>query len=217
MSSKLDLDVARRVCEVAAGGSLSTDSSVVEVRARGVQTVLAVRLNTAEVERRQREGMAPLLDIAVLDGLMQLPAGLPVPASSLSPLERKLLRQCPAGAVQWRDGTLVRQAVRPLRVDAAVVRSLRPTMSCLRRAGRFGAYAATSVWLNGSAKDVELLVMEAAVYGIGVVRGRADEAPDLLVAPRGLPQPRHTAAGWLLAEQVFSELAGPDRVPESTR
>ncbi|WP_353946513.1 hypothetical protein ABII15_36190 [Streptomyces sp. HUAS MG91] len=178
---------------------------------------LVVRLNTAEIDRRQREGVAPLLDMPVLDALMQLPAGLPVSASSLSSQERKLLGHCPAGAVRRQGGMLVRHAVRPLRVDAAVVRSPRPTMDSLRRAGRFGAYSATSVWLDGPVEGAELLVMEAAVYGIGVVQGQAGEAPDLLVAPRGLPQPRHTAAGWLLAEQVFSELAGSDRVPESTR
>lgn len=137
MSSKLDLDVAHRVCAVVAGGSLPAGSSVVEVRARGVRVVLSVRLNTAEVARRERDGVAPVLDGAVLDGLMQLPADLPVAASSLSPRERLLLRHCPTDAVERSDGQLVRRLVRPLEVDLAVVRSQRSMRG--RWCGRAGS------------------------------------------------------------------------------
>ncbi|MFF1257458.1 MULTISPECIES: hypothetical protein [unclassified Streptomyces] len=206
MSSKLDLDVAHRVCEVAARGSLLAGSSVVEVRARGVRAVLAARLNTAEIARRERDGVAPLLDGAVLDGLMQLPAGVPVSASSLSPRERLLLRHCPADALERSDGQLVRRLVRPLEVDLAVVRSPRAVRGALVRAGRFGAYARSTVWLDGPVRGSELFVMEAAVYGLGVVRARVGETPELLAAPRSASRFGHTPAGWLFAEQVYAEL-----------
>ncbi|MFI9174875.1 hypothetical protein [Streptomyces lincolnensis] len=214
MSSELRVNTAHSVCEMAAGGSLRPGTSVADVRVRRVRAWLSLRLNAHEVERRRRESFGPILDGEVLEGLLHLPAGMPVPESSLTARERGLLRRCPVGAVERQDGMLVRRAVRPLRVDSAVVRSPRPSLGCLRRAGRFGGYAATSVWLDGPAEGADLLVMEAAVYGIGVVRGRNGEAPELIVAPRGLPGARHTSAGWLFSEQVFGELMNASWVPQ---
>lgn len=62
------------------------------------------------------------------------------------------------------------------------------------------------MWLDGPAGGSELLVMEAAVYGLGVVRGQMGEAPELLVAPRSASRFGHTSAGWLFAEQVYADL-----------
>ncbi|WP_330279323.1 hypothetical protein OHO83_10645 [Streptomyces sp. NBC_00569] len=221
MSSKLDLDAARRVCEVVAGGRLLPGSSVAEVHARGVRVVLAFRLNAAEVERRQEAGVEPVLDRSALEGLMQLPAGLPVPSSVLTARERSLLRRCPQHAVERRDGGLVRRLVTPLEVDLAVVRASRPARGALVRAGRFGAYTTSAVWLDGPAAGSELLVMEAGVYGLGAVRGQAGEAPELLVAPRSSSRFGHTSAGWLFTEQVYAQLLQASDVisllPQPTR
>ncbi|MFJ3667219.1 hypothetical protein ACIPSE_12250 [Streptomyces sp. NPDC090106] len=206
MLPKLDLDAARQVCEVVSGGPLSPGSSMVEVRARGVQAVLVVRLNTNEVERRQREGADAVLDMAVLDGLMQLPVGSPVPSMTLTSKERRLLRGCPADALEQTDGQLVRRLVRPLEVDLAVVRVSRLTAGGLSRAGRFGPYTQSVVWLDGPAEGAELVVMEAGMYGLGVVHAPADEAPFVCVAPRPASRFVPTSAGWLFAEQVYAEL-----------
>ncbi|MGW6273673.1 hypothetical protein [Streptomyces sp. NPDC055060] len=211
MSAALCLDAARRVCEVAVGGALLPGSTVVEVGARGVTAVLSVRLHAGEVERRAAAGVAPLLDVSALDALLQLPAGLPVPESSLTSREHVRLRRCPQGAVEADGGLLVRRLVSPLEVDVAVVRSRRPSRAALLRAGRFGAYAASAVWLDGPAAGSELMVMEAGVYGLGVVRAVDGEAPELLVAPRSSSRFGHTAAGWLLHEQVYAGLLGSSR------
>ncbi|MFH8989544.1 hypothetical protein [Streptomyces sp. NPDC017940] len=209
--SDVCLDAARRVCEVAAGGSLLPGTSEVEVEARGVEAVLAVRLDVAEVERRAGEDVPPLLDMGVLESLLHLPAGLPVPVASLTARERARLRRCPKGVLERSDGHVMRRLVRPLDVDVVVVRTARPVRSALLRAGRFGAYAASVVWLDDCADSTELLVMEAGVYGLGVVRTRADEAPQLLVAPRPSSRFGHTSAGWLFAEQVYAQLLGASR------
>ncbi|MGY0022134.1 hypothetical protein [Streptomyces sp. cg35] len=212
MSSELCLESARRVCDVVAGGSLPAGSSVAEVEARGVRAVLAVRLNAAEVERRRQDGVGAVLDGSALEGLMQLPAGLPVPVSSLAPREWSSLRRAPGHAVERGDGQVVRRLVAPLEVDLAVVRSSSPARNALKRAGRFGAYAASSVWLDASADGSELLVTEAGVYGLGVVRTGPGEAPELLVAPRSSSRFGHTSAGWLFAEQVYAELLRSSQV-----
>ena len=211
MFSGLCLNTARRVCEVAAGGSLLPGGTVVEVETRGVSAVLAVRLNAAEVKRRTQEGVAPLLDLSVLDALMQLPANLPVPESSLTSRERMRLRRCPHGAVQESDGQLVRRLMSPLEVDVAVTRARRPGRPALLRAGRFGAYAASTVWLDGPATGSELMVIEAGVYGLGVVRAADGEVPELLVTPRPSTRFGHTAAGWLFHEQVYAQLLRSSR------
>ncbi|MFD8567495.1 hypothetical protein [Streptomyces sp. NPDC059639] len=204
MSSKLDLGVARQVCELASGGLLA-GSSVVEVQARGVQAVLSVRLNVAEVERRDRDAVSTVLDGGMLDGLMQLPAGLPVPESSLSSRERMLLRRCPKDALERSGGEVVRRLACPLEVDLAVVRVTKPSRAGLLRAGKFGAYCQSAVWLDGPAAGSELLAIEAGIYGLGLVHAYADEAPALVVAPQS-SQFGHTPAGWLFAEQVYAEL-----------
>ncbi|GAA1899963.1 hypothetical protein GCM10009837_23280 [Streptomyces durmitorensis] len=208
MSAGLCLDAARRVCEVAAGGALLPGSTVVEVEVRGVSAVLAVRMNAGEVERRAAEGVAPLLDMSALDALLQLPAGLPVPELSLTPRERLRLRRCPHGAIEQGDGQLVRRLVSPLEVDVAATRTRRAGRTALMRAGRFGAYAASTVWLDGPAAGSELMVIEAGVYGLGVVRTVDGESPELLVAPRSSLRFGHTAAGWLFHEQVYEQLLG---------
>lgn len=214
MFSTFDAASVHRVCEVAAGGSLRPGSAVAEVQVRGTQVVLAYRLNVPEIERRTSEAITPVLDRGLLEGLLQLPEGLPVPATSLTRRERDLLRHCPPTALERRGEMLVRRAVRPLRVDLAVVRSPRSRRGVLARAGRFGAYTSTAVLLDGATEGADILVMEASVYGIGVVRRCIGEAPELLMAPRGLPKARHTSAGWLFAEQVYQELTKASRVPQ---
>ncbi|MEV5978573.1 hypothetical protein [Streptomyces sp. NPDC052114] len=211
MSSELCLDAARHVCEVAAGGALLPGSTVVEVEARGVSAVLSVRLNMTEVGRRAREGVAPLLDMTVLNGLLQLPVGLPVPVASLTSKERWRLRECPKDAVERSGGQLVRRVVSPLEVDVAVTRTRRPGRPALLRAGCFGSYAASTVWLDGPAAGSELMVIEAGIYGLGVVHAVDGEAPELLVAPRSSRSFGHTAAGWLFHEQVYEQLLGSSR------
>ncbi|MVO85184.1 hypothetical protein GPA10_10575 [Streptomyces sp. p1417] len=176
-----------------------------------MRAVLAVRLDAAEVERRAGGGGAPLLDVGALEALLQLPAGLPVPATSLTARERARLRGCPDSALERSDGYLTRRLVRPLEVDVALARTARPVRGALLRAGRFGAYATSAVWLEGAADGAELLVMEAGVYGLGVVCSLPDEAPELLVAPRPSSRFGHTSAGWLFAEQVYAQLLGASR------
>ncbi|MFD0413729.1 hypothetical protein [Streptomyces sp. NPDC127108] len=202
---------ARQVCEVVADGSLLPETTVTEVQARGVKAVLAVRLNSAEVGRRAREGVAPLLDMSVLDTLMQLPAGLPVPVESLTAREQMRLRRCPKNTVEQSEGQLVRRLVAPLEVDLAVTRTHRPGGPALQRAGRFGPYTPSAVWLDGPAAGSELMVIEAGVYGLGVVRAADGEAPELMVAPRSSLRFTPTAAGWLFAEQVYGQLLGASR------
>ncbi|WP_157882418.1 hypothetical protein [Streptomyces silvensis] len=103
-----------------------------------MRAVLAVRLDAAEVERRAGGGGAPLLDVGALEALLQLPAGLPVPATSLTARERARLRGCPDSALERSDGYLTRRLVRPLEVDVALARTARPVRGALLRAGRFG-------------------------------------------------------------------------------
>ncbi|WP_405651948.1 hypothetical protein [Streptomyces sp. RK9] len=194
-----------------ADGSLLPGTTVAEVQARGVQAVLAVRLNTAEMRRRARQGVAPLLNMPVLDALMQLPADLPVPVESLTERERMRLRCCPQGSVEQRDGHIVRRLVAPLEVDLAVTRTRKPSAAALRRAGRFGPYTVSAVWLDGPATGSELMAIEAGVYGLGVVRAADREVPELMVAPRSSRRFVPTAAGWLFAEQVYAQLLDASR------
>lgn len=213
MSSDPYPGTAELVCEVVAGGRLPHGSSVAQLTVRGVPALLAYRLNVAEAERRARKGVGPVLDPAELEGLSHLPVGLPVAAESLTPRERRLFRRCPPDVVERRGSEFVRRLAAPLEVDLAVVRAVRPSRGALLRAGRFGAYTASAVWLDGPAAGSELLVMEAGVYGLGVACGHGGAVPELLVAPRSSSHFRHTTAGWLFAEQVYGELTAARRIP----
>ena len=98
---------------------LTAHLAIGPVRLLGVPVTALARLNPGEHERRREIGLGPVTDPALLDRLLNLPAGLPVadPAAWAQALA------LPAGIVsRARDGrTVTRTLDFPLTVDAVVV------------------------------------------------------------------------------------------------
>lgn len=170
----------------------------------GSDVLIAHRVDEAEHDRRQRDGLGVLLSSDHLELLMSLPVGWPVPVSSLSHSDQRTLRQIPRGSVRIAAGTVERLAVRPARVDLAVVPATR-WRAGLERAGRFAPFTARIMWLRRTPLDVATMVGESCRFGVGVMVGPSERA-EVLVPPAPFIQRRFTAAGWLFTEQAYQHL-----------
>ncbi|WP_017627118.1 hypothetical protein [Nocardiopsis chromatogenes] len=206
------LPFARRLVgalEEGCGGGAQAPGRVRHVRLRvlGVPALLLFRPDAAEVRRRVDTGQPPILRLGVLEALMGLPLGEPVPDKALTERERYLLRAAPRAALR-RDGPdVVRLASAPLRVEMVVVEA--PSWrTALRRAGRFPPTSARVAVAGRRPRDGTVAAYEADYYGIGLgarCRGGTGEGGGVcaLVAPApGLR--RHTAVTWKFSELVLA-------------
>src|SRR4051812_38154538 len=89
----------------------------------GSEALCFYRLDEAEHARREQVPVARLDHMADLECLLTLPVGIPVPLESLDSAARRAVRLLPTGAADRERTTVTRRAVRPLRVDLAVVRA----------------------------------------------------------------------------------------------
>lgn len=199
---------AWRVAEAASGGKLRPLSRVAEVTLWGVQAVLVYRLDEVEHTRRGRVRAEPLNDLWLLDALLKLPVGEPVPLGSLEGRDRRRLsRGWPHGAAEQRGDMLERAAVLPLWVDLAVVRSEVASLEALH-AMPFGAYAPQAIWLDCVPTASEQLLEAAARFGTGVVQWQGAGEPRVLVPTQPLGNVTVTAAGWRFTEHAYEQVSG---------
>ncbi|TQM83047.1 hypothetical protein FHX81_5460 [Saccharothrix saharensis] len=175
------------------------------VRMFGSTAAVNYQLINAEVRRRDGRRAVPAPGQDVLDVLMGLPVGLPVPADSLTDRERRLLGRAPQGAVD-RDGEhVVRRAVAPLTARFAVV-TARDWKIGLKRADRFAPFCERAVLLPALPQDADDLFVRASFSGCGVCVFSGKQL-DMVVEPRRYVRRRHTPAQWWFAEEVFAQLS----------
>lgn len=174
-------------------------SEAITVR-HSAKAVLQISLDPTEHQRRQAEGLGGITNWRVLDLLMELPIGEPVPIGMLGFGKRPLLRKL-GGAALIASDTVTRQAVRPCRVIRAVVTGS-ATRESLDRAGRFAPFCARTLVIAQPPRRKTFLV-EADFYGIGVILDRAG-ARETLVRERPWVPQRHTVAGWRFVEQQYA-------------
>jgi hypothetical protein len=181
------------------------DSTVAPVRVRGVAAHAVLTVVPDEHLRRRRLGGVPACeDLQALDVLLSLPAGLDVPLSVLTPVERRRLRRCPPHMVRTAAGrSVLRLGVVPAAVSLMLVCGERLSACLLRAAGRFGAYTSTAVLVGSPPRDDDLMV-QADWYGVGVLQAREDP-PVLWLPPRPFVPASHSASGWRFAEQVYTQ------------
>jgi hypothetical protein len=186
----------------------------------GTCAVVGFRLDRKESERRRAVGLKAITSADVLNLLLSVPVGVPMPRRSLTEPELSVLATVPHGAVSFgqsagRD-TVARLAVPPLRAEVALIpaRSLRRG---LELAGRFAPFCARAMVLARRPREGEALGMEADFYGIGVIAAPLGGAPQVLVPPARFRRHRFTAAGWRFLEEVYRQVGavGPrGRGPE---
>lgn len=164
------------------------------------RAMLTVRPDEAEHRRRRQAGLGAITSPAILDLLMQLPVGFPVPVGALAVRDQRLLRRLPAGVVHidyvhGRAAHVTRLAVKPAVVDIAVVEG-RVNAETMGRATGFAPFCRRQI-VTPVRPPAERLT-EADFWGVGVAyRG------EMLVAPAPWRPQRYTAAGWLFVEEVY--------------
>lgn len=173
------------------------------------RATLTVTLDVAEHERRQTATLGGITSYAVLDLLMQLPIGFPVPVGALAVNEQRLLRRMPTGvmhvdSVHGRPAHVTRLAVKPAVVEVAVVEG-RLNAETLGRATGFAPFCRRSI-LAPVRPSVNRLA-EADYWGVGVTLDCGDDR-EVLVEPQPWRPMRHTAAGWLFAERAYRAAVG---------
>ncbi|MFJ7590437.1 hypothetical protein ACIQZO_24245 [Streptomyces sp. NPDC097617] len=201
--------VAREQMEVVAGALAPCDlvpreAELALVEAFGTEAVVAYRYDALERERRAAEGMPPLTRPDVLNLLMSLPLGEPVPIGSLSVREGRVLKSLPKGAAVRRDGSITRRAAQPVHIDMAFVPG-RSWESAMEMAELFTPFCSRAVVVDGALRRKDDAVMRADFFGIGLLTLQADTV-EVVVPPRPFVRRRHTVAGWKFLEDLHRQL-----------
>jgi hypothetical protein len=167
------------------------------VRLLGVLVIALARPSTAEHDRRLAAGVGPVNDPALLDRLLDLPAGQPV----ADPVVWAETSGLPAGIVErGGDGyTVTRLLEPPLALDGVVVRAGRTgELRAVQEASLFAGF--TWRWVAGTRPSVPVTaVLEARLCGVGLL------APGGRVVLQAGPPLRRTVDGWawLLQEKAY--------------
>jgi hypothetical protein len=179
---------------------------VARARVLGTSAWIAFRVDRPEMERRSACGLGGVLAWDLLDTLMELPAGLPVPAAALSVSARHRVRAAPAGVARVAGGQVIRDLVPPVTPLLAVV-AARDWAGGLARASRFAPYCrrlATGPVLPPGG-DV---LRTAARLGIGVAVRSGARAAEVVLEPEPVHDWQPTTAWWRFCEAVYGQAAG---------
>jgi hypothetical protein len=198
------IDVAARTAERGIEPAYQT----ARVTVRDVSAMLAYRLDPGEHIRRREAGLVAVTRLEWLNAMLGLPAGIPVRLDALSSCSRQIVRELPPGCVRLSEGSVVRELVRPLRVELAVVTAETDDWQAgLEKAGAFTGYCTRILAIAGMPGNMPQAYAEAARHGVGLVVGTDSSPVTEVSAVRFMPA-AHTAAGWRFAEQVYEEIAG---------
>lgn len=177
----------------------------------GSWAALAAVPDPVETARRARVGLGAVTSIPVLETMLGLPHGLPVPAAALSARERQALAAAPAGCVDHDPDGIVRQARPPLSPALAVVAATRGWRAGLGQAGRYAPFCARVIVLDRAPRDLLAARVDAGFYGVGLVLAADDGELETLVAPEPYRPHRISVRRWWFAEQIHQALLAEER------
>lgn len=209
MAMRRGVTLAEVAARSADGFSVPDAARVAAVRILGRPAAVMYRADAGEFRRRRDVGLGAISRLDLLDVLLAMPHGYPVPFESLAMHERHLLGVLPPGSVDLEPGSVIRRVTVPLKVDLAVVPAV-DWRRGLDQASLFAPFCSRAVVLARVPADAGHLLIEAAYYGIGVAVAR-DGDIEVLAEPQPFRRQRHKAAGWWFAEQVYAEINGQER------
>ncbi|MFJ8145503.1 hypothetical protein ACIQ6R_10560 [Streptomyces sp. NPDC096048] len=202
---------------------LLAEQALVGLRLRGQQVQAVVTVFADEVRRRSSADLGAVDSRMLLTALHDLPVDLPVPQASLDAHTLRTLRTAPPGVVdlgQDERGVVVRRLVPAVRVELVLVHgphgiSSREWDAAVRDGSQFAPFCARGVVVSRPAPepectDMDLLILKARFYGVGVALRESPESLRWLLEPAPYRPERHSAAQWLFHEQAWRQL-GPDR------
>ena len=166
---------------------------------------IAFRYDRPEAARRATCDLGPVLAWDLLDTLMDLPAGLPVPAAALTRLARRRVCRAPEGVARVFDGHVIRDLV-PVVTPLLAIITARDWASGLTRASRFAPYCRRIVVGPGLPAGGEVL-QTAARLGIGVAVRVRPGAAEVLLEPELVEGWQPTTAWWRFCEVIYGQAA----------
>ena len=186
-------------------GPLTSLQSVAGVMLLGVRVTAYAVVNLAEHRRREAAGMAAVIDPALLDRLLDLPAGVPVidPAGWAEMAGRApgILERDPDGV------SVIRRLESPLSIAEVVVQAAADReLRAVQDASLFAGF--TRRWVTAD-RVPDAVLLEAKLCGVGI-RDAGYRA--LLPAAKPVALTRD-GWSWLLEEKVYRRwLGGRPRV-----
>jgi hypothetical protein len=170
-------------------------------RAAGGSGDALVEVDMLEHQRRALSGLAAVMDLGLLAGLLRLPLGELVRWDDLSPDDARRLRLAPDGIVDRSAAGVRRVAVQPAAVPLVLVRS-RSWRRGLRTASAFEPFAQRVLILEDVRQDLSRLAWEADVLGVGVWL-QTESGTRQVVPPGPWRQQYVKAAGWRFRERAY--------------
>lgn len=174
---------------------------VARVRLFGIRAWVAYRADDDQRQLRRTHAMAPILGLDLLNTLMGLPVGWPVPLRAVSRPDQRRLRRLPDGAVLWTPVAVIRRVAPPVMPLLTMVQSAEWARG-LRAASRFAMYCSRLLVVSELPPDQDVALAEASYYGIGVALRRGG-ALKIVVEPEAFTDWQPTAAWWWFTEEVY--------------
>jgi hypothetical protein len=173
-------------------------------RVAGAKADAVVDIDRAEHLRRARCGLGGVETLGLLDALMCLPHGEPIPVADLGEVALWHLRRAPEGCVQWlAGGRAVRRLLVPVASVPLVVVRAAGWRTGLRRAAAFEPFARRVVLLPRAGRELGDYAWEADAAGTGLWVTGPDGGVDEVVAP-GEFVPRYVRpARWRFTERAY--------------
>ena len=189
---------------------LTSGQSVAGVMLLGVRVTAHAVLNLAEHRRREAAGMAAVIDPALLDRLLDLPAGVPV----IDPAGWAEMAGQPPGILERdSDGVSVtRRLEAPLSIADVVVRAAAGReLRAVQDASLFAGF--TRRWVAAD-RVPDAVLLEAKLCGVGIL----DAGYEVLLPAAKPVALTRDGWSWLLEEKVYRRwLGGRPRVRARVR
>ena len=180
---------------VASGQSATWGQSVAGVMLLGVRVTAHAVLNLAEHRRRAAAGIGAVVDPALLDRLLDLPAGVAVPAGWAG--------QWPGILERDPDGVSVtRRLESPLSITGVVIQAAAGReLPAVQDASLFAGF--TRRWV-AAGRVPDAVLLEAKLCGVGILA-----AGDRVVLPAAKAAAlTRDGWSWLLEEKVYRRWLG---------
>lgn len=140
----------------------------------------------------------------VLDGLLGLPLGLPVPTEVLTAPERRLVSRLPRSIVVNCGDAVIRRAEPVIACSLAVVFA-QSWSAGLADASIFAPFCQRLTVLDSRPADEIEACLQASYYGVGLLV-HTDDKHLMLVPPEPLIDRRVNAATWWFTEEVYRQI-----------
>ena len=191
-------------------GPLTSLQSASGVMLLGVRVTAHAAVNLAEHRRREAAGMAAVIDPALLDRLLDLPAGVPV----IDPAGWAEMAGQPPGILERdSDGVSVtRRLEAPLSIADVVVRAAAGReLRAVQDASLFAGF--TRRWVAAD-RVPDAVLLEAKLCGVGIL----DAGYEVLLPAAKPVALTRDGWSWLLEEKVYRRwLGGRPRVRARVR